>query len=72
MVADIAQDEVEEGLGATMWWWLSGFTHGGRDAILHTVERNPDADILKPSGVINIRLDSFTWLVVACGRAAVA
>jgi hypothetical protein len=55
-----------------LWWVLSGFTHGGLSGLLHAVERNPDSDPTKGSGLIYVRADSFVWLLVACGRAAIA
>ena len=65
-------NEIERDLGATLWWWLCGFTHGSLDALLHTLDRNATNDPSQPSGVINVRADSFVWLLVACGRAVIA
>ena len=65
-------EEIERGLGATLWWWLCGFTHGGLDALLHTLERNPSGDPTKPTAMIMVRGDAFTWLLVVCGRATIA
>jgi hypothetical protein len=64
--------DIEKGLGSTLWWFLSGFTHGGLSGLLHAVERNPDSDPTKGSGLIYVRADSFVWLLVASGRAAIA
>ena len=64
--------EIERGLGAILWWWLCGFTHGGLDSLLHTLQRDPSDDPTKPTGMIMVRGDTFTWLLVVCGRATIA
>jgi hypothetical protein len=43
-VVEVNAAEIEDGLGATLWWFLSGFTHGGLSGLLHAVESNPDDD----------------------------
>jgi hypothetical protein len=32
---DRGLQQIERGLGATLWWWLCGFSHAGLDAMLH-------------------------------------
>lgn len=66
------QVEISAGLGATLWWFLSGFAHAGMDGLMHVVERNPSTDPTEGSGLIYVRADSFVWLLVATGRATIA
>jgi hypothetical protein len=69
-VVGITSSDEEDGLGATLWWYLSSFTHGAMDGLLQAVVRNPDPDPATPSGSFVIRYDQFVWLLDACGRAA--
>ena len=70
-VVGIRSPEEKDGLGATLWWYLSSFTHGGMDGLLQAVERNPDPDPSTPSGNIMVRYDQFVWLLDACSRATI-
>jgi hypothetical protein len=71
-VLGVDKDEIDKGLGATLWWFLSGFSHGGLGGLLYAIEKNPDTDPTQGSGLIYVRADTFVWLLVACGRATIA
>jgi hypothetical protein len=58
------------GLGATLWWFLSGHTHGGSDALLSVVEPAAGADPAAPNAVVVVDGVKLVWMVVAASRAA--
>ena len=69
-VVDTDKDTVATGLGATLWWFLSGYTHGGFDALISVLEMNPGSDPTTPNAVIVVNGVRLVWMIVATARAA--
>jgi hypothetical protein len=69
-VVDPDRDNLRTGLGATLWWFLSGYTHGSFDALISVLEVNPDSDPATPNAMIMVDGARLVWLVFVAARAA--
>lgn len=70
-VVDTDLTALSHGLGATLWWFLSGHTHSTSDALISVVERRDGpADPTKPNALLVVDGTRLVWLLVACSKAA--
>jgi hypothetical protein len=69
-VVDNDRDNLSAGLGATLWWFLSGYTHGSLDALVSVLERNPESGPTSANAVIVVNGVRLVWLIFATARAA--
>ena len=69
-VIDSDPTAVANGLGGTLWWFLSGHTHGSADALISLVTASNDTDPTRPNALLVVDAVKLVWLLVAAGKAA--